>query len=306
MEAAVSERPHVKSQDGRPRCPVCAGSLAKGKMCTFRPRVGTRPARLLACSRCECMSILTAEARAGDYFEQTGYVHPGRERLWLWHKEGMFAWLMRRANAYFPPGHGPRRMLDFGCSYGHLARRFRADRWQCIGVDVSRSILEFHRRRGEFHVFPSLDSPDIPAENVQVITMIDVLCYLDDPVGTLRTAWRKLSRPGVVMVRLPNRTRLLRIAAGLLEGLGVDIVRRLVCDHNHHWSPRTVEVAGRRAGFDETRIIHRERGYRHRWPASTIHWLAASADQATRGAAGTSLVFHAELWKGTPPENVAH
>jgi SAM-dependent methyltransferase len=238
-------------------------------------------------------------AESLDYYDRAPYVARDNAEAMRRIKGRMFAELVRRTLASFPPGEA-RLAVDIGCSYGHLGQAFQAAGWRAIGVDIAPSVLEYHRAHGTFPVYATLDDDAIPDGGVAAVTLIDVLYYLPDPLALLRLVRRKLARPGVLVIRVPHRTPYIEAAAWVQRLAGRDLVARVECDHASYWTPRTVEVAAAAAGFDGLRLIYRERGYGYALPQRLFHAATQHVAGATRGRLNLATVFHAELWKGTP------
>jgi len=255
---------------------------------------------LWVCSRCKLV-FRSPDLRAEDHFDNVSYVDHANEADWRKIKERPFTEMVRRAAAYFDSA-GPRRMVDFGCSYGHLALKFKAAGWEPIGVDVSQPVLEYHRQAGTMPAYAALDAPEIADGSVQLIAMSDVLCLVDRPVELLRTALRKLADPGLVFVRVSSLSRPIRIAVCLRRLFGIDLLPRLELDHKTYWTIQAARLAAERAGFDRVRVLRREKGYGYPNPVErAYHRVAQALSQATCGVLDLTTMFQAELWKGDPP-----
>ena len=274
-------------------------------LCTSSPHPLDGSGRVIEGSnlwRCRRCHYILREADYGApsetlYFDNVIYVMPENEEKHLRAKQRMFEHLVARTSRYFDFRQRPRTMVDFGCSYGHLGKAFQAAGWNVIGVDVSWSIATYFREHQPFPAYEDLDSEDIPTGKVDAISMIDSLYYVNDPVDLLRLARWKLASPGVVLLRLANRNKFIRMAAALEKVLPVKLLDRVLIDHAGYWTVKALKIAARRAGFDRVRIFRRERGYRHPWPRKALHWATQMVSCLTGGIIDFATVFHAELWK---------
>jgi len=290
-------------------CLICGQSGVTAPLCysSYSPLTGRLPghppvSQLWRCGHCHALfridlpgidRVWTTE----EWFDQVYYVAPANEETYRGHKEGMFRDLQHRMTAAFGR---PGKLIDFGCSYGHLAATFREAGWKATGVDVAPSIIEMHRRSGKLEVFPSLDDPGIPDGQADVIAMIDVLCYVDQPLDLLRLAYRKLASPGVILLRVPNRNRFMIRGARRQDLPTRDVLCRYEVDHRTYWCARTIQVVSKLAGFDHVVIRRREKGYRY--PTArrkALHYITQAVSAATAGVIDFATVFHAELWKGS-------
>ena len=276
------------------RCPICHRGLPGkpfARSC-FAPDQGgaAKGGSRTSLRRCPACGLIFrdydyAAAPTASFFDRSVEVVPENEELVLRAKRGLVRGLVRRYGVLF--GERPRpRMVDYGCSYGHLGLAFREAGWDVAGVDIAPRVLEYHRRHGTFPVYDTLDAPEITDGSVDLIAMIDVLYYVEDPVGVLQVAYRKLARPGTVRVRLANRVKYLRAAAFLDGILGTRLFAKMDWAHKTFLSPGTLRVAARQAGFEEVCVIRRERGYRYPWPRAGFHWLTQNVSRAT-GASST-------------------
>lgn len=253
--------------------------------------------------RCpKCGVILREDRRSPEarqqYIDQAGYVLPSNSELILGLRQPMYADVVRRASNCLPNGK-QKTVLDFGCSYGHLALMFKKAGWKVIGVDAAKPIRDHHNQAGTFPVVDQIDSPSIPDGGVDAVAMIDVLYYLPDPMAVLETAWRKLASPGVLLLRVPNRGWYLRHALRWHRWVGRKRLSQIAYDHLTYWTAESIRIAARKVGFDSCRMLWRERGYQyHNLRQSLFHRATQALAALTRGAVLTSTVFHAELWKG--------
>jgi SAM-dependent methyltransferase len=91
------------------------------------------------------------------------------------------------------------RMLDVGCGLGLLFTWFASEEWQRHGVEISPTAAEFAARKWRADVaVGSLRTARFPSEHFDLVTMIDMIYYVDDPRADIREAVRIL-RPGAVL-----------------------------------------------------------------------------------------------------------
>jgi 2-polyprenyl-3-methyl-5-hydroxy-6-metoxy-1,4-benzoquinol methylase len=95
------------------------------------------------------------------------------------------------------------RLLDFGCNIGLLLFHNKERFASVTGVEINEEALKFARERfGLTQLYNTLDA--IPSgERFDVITLIDVIEHVPDPVGLLASLQARLNPGGAILLRLP-------------------------------------------------------------------------------------------------------
>ena len=91
----------------------------------------------------------------------------------------------------------PSNQLDFGCGLGNLLRSVD---WPGVGVDISPPVVGWARNHG-VTVYDDLSEVE---EEFDLVTMIEVLEHLDDPVGVLQALNDKMVEGGHILVTVPD------------------------------------------------------------------------------------------------------
>lgn len=94
--------------------------------------------------------------------------------------------------------------LDIGCGGGYLVDALSHQGMDAFGVDTSEYVVERARTlaRGTFVLGTASEA--IGAERFDLVTMIDVIEHLPNPVATLRDAVRLVRPGGIIMVLTPR------------------------------------------------------------------------------------------------------
>lgn len=162
------------------------------------------------------------------------------------------------------------RLLDVGCGDGMFMDACASVGFECVGVEESGALA----KRARSSTGASVEHGRYRAEmfepgSFDVISFIQVVEHLPDPVATLRTAHDHLKPGGVVCVEVPSQTaphfllyRLTRIGWFVAEPRGV------IPQHISYFSPRSMRAATSRAGFDQAslttgRWAAKYRGWKH-------------------------------------------
>jgi SAM-dependent methyltransferase/ribosomal protein S18 acetylase RimI-like enzyme len=152
------------------------------------------------------------------------------------------------------------RILDIGCSTGVFFEFFPASNWQYHGVELSPATAEFARQtyRADVRV-GILKEVNFPDKYFDLVTLIDTICYLEDPYQDLCEARGLLREDGILAIELPGQAYISHRIRGLLSLF-----------LNRHWthvdasssyifwpSPHSLTLLLERCGFDviEFRVI---------------------------------------------------
>lgn len=154
--------------------------------------------------------------------------------------------------------------LDVGCSYGWLLERVQSAGFQAIGLEPSAAAATEARTNG-LNVVEGYFPNDIPAEvNPAVISFMDVLEHLPDPIAALQAAKQKLAPNGIVVVQVPDQACLLYQLAEAMcrvtRGRSSFALRRLWLvgfdfPHRFYFTQRTLQTVMNAAGLQVLRTF---------------------------------------------------
>jgi SAM-dependent methyltransferase len=132
------------------------------------------------------------------------------------------------------------RVLDVGCGNGETLKQFsRTGVWELHGLDIhDRNRM----RLAEIPGFAELHTcaPGDLEESFELITLIHALEHIPDPAGVLRSLKGKLRPNGVVFIQVPDAS--------------ANPFDYVIADHFLHFSPDTLGILLRRAGFSRLEI----------------------------------------------------
>lgn len=173
------------------------------------------------------------------------------------------------------------RWLDFGYGEGGLLEVAQRHGWACYGVEISRSMLDYGSGKGWAVTSDPRGDPRFANGTFDVITMIEVLEHVADPVSVLSEAAQWLRPGGLLYVTTPNA-----------RGLNCRILGQawsVVCPPQHLilWTPRALRAALARTGFKVSRL--RAEGFN---PAEILAWVRggrSAAESVNRYESGLAL-----------------
>jgi SAM-dependent methyltransferase len=121
-------------------------------------------------------------------------------RHWWWQaRERFLTETLRRA----APAEGWARALDVGCGDGLFLGVLRDFATHVEGIEINAAAVSRDTRRSYRVHIGQLDSAFQPGSTFDVITMLDVLEHMRDPLGALRRSRELLSPDGVLIVTVP-------------------------------------------------------------------------------------------------------
>jgi SAM-dependent methyltransferase len=106
----------------------------------------------------------------------------------------------------------PGRALDAGCGHGAIVHELLDRGWDAYGFDASHWLIEQARvfRRDIADRFEVGRLPDVPIDGTfDLITSIEVLEHVAEPVETVRSLGRRLKPGGRLIATTPNRRPLI-------------------------------------------------------------------------------------------------
>ena len=138
------------------------------------------------------------------------------------------------------------RLLDIGCGYGFFLQGMRSRGWKVEGVEVSEVGRQFALEEWDIHVYPQpLEGLGLPDSLFDVVTLFYVIEHLDDPLALLKEVNRILKPGGLVFLRWPHSTPIIRILGPISRKL--DLYHTPY--HLYDFSPRTMEKMLSLCGF---------------------------------------------------------
>lgn len=190
-----------------------------------------------------------------DHFELSSYTNLEFERKFYEQRFGFFKYIcdISMNNLSF---HGKRNILDIGCSYGHLLEIFRETGAQCFGVEPVEHLRE--RLIPDFTIYE--DIQEIPDhQTFNVITLIDSLYYITDPVSYLKKLKQHMADNSLMIIRVTNRTPLLNILALFNKA---KISEGIFGDQLYAFSHRSMRILFNKCGQKIMRTYYEEKGKR--------------------------------------------
>ena len=185
---------------------------------------------------------------------EVGYTDLSRSDILFQRRKEWFLDFRDRLELRLPEDR--RRLLDIGCSYGHMIRLFANAGWTVQGLEPDGKCVDYARESGLNVVLGTFPETSLDARQ-DVVTFIDSFYYLlVRPVDALTATLKLLESDGVLFMRLTNRTHLVRAYAAYARMTGKPLVvpDPIIGDALVSYSPRGIRHLLTAAGFTDVEI----------------------------------------------------
>lgn len=164
--------------------------------------------------------------------------------LWDAYMKEVFAKAANMLARRFPKAGS---VLDIGCGYGFFLLQMKKRGWQTHGMDVSETAVSYASGQGLDVTLGTLEDVKHKDNSFDVVTLFYVLEHLPDPLKALKEIRRILKPNGLLLLRLPHTTPIVRV----LSLLGIKNKLYDPPFHLNDFSPETIRALLRKAGFDK-------------------------------------------------------
>jgi SAM-dependent methyltransferase len=197
--------------------------------------------------RCETCSFVTLhsgldEAQLGRAYQDYLPEDPASIERWRAEQQPVIDRAAGTITRLCPPG----RLLDLGCGFGFFLAAMAARGFEVEGLEVSATGRRYAQHELGVKVHPGILEPGtFPDHSFAVVTAFYVIEHVPDPLAFLREIHRLLRPGGLVFLRWPHSTPLVRV----LEACRIrhDLYHRPW--HLSDFSPRTMHRALQESGF---------------------------------------------------------
>jgi SAM-dependent methyltransferase len=210
-----------RAADNFMTCAICDSPAEFVKHLSWYTSAGDVVSALYACTGCKSwFRILDTHVDLETHFSVASYTDCNREHWWRAQRRGLFehtAGLVLSTINRFGPVCSDVAVLDFGCAFGHFLEILSNRGIHGSGVEqVARLRDLIAGRQHGWRVTAALN--EWAPNSFEAVTALDSLYYVPDPLELLSDFKRILKPRGVVVLRVTNRTALLRLLRYLRPG----------------------------------------------------------------------------------------
>jgi len=145
-----------------------------------------------------------------------------------------------------------KKMLDVGCGHGFLLKEMKSRGWDVEGLEVSQTGREYALRNWNIPIYSEpLENLGLPASTFDVVTLLYVIEHIFDPLSLLSEINQVLKPKGLILLRWPQTTPVVKILGPLSNKL--DLYHTPY--HLYDFSPKTIEKMLFLAGFKSVKTI---------------------------------------------------
>jgi SAM-dependent methyltransferase len=223
------------------QCIICHAS-------DFTAILRTGPWQYLRCRSC---GLVCLWPRPGDQEllqNYAGYLPAGDKEIRQW--EQMMRPVIRTSADMIEKKLAPHRgmLLDIGCGYGFFLHEMKSRGWDVAGIEISETGRRHAKNSFDISVYAEpIERLPFPESSFDVVTLFYVIEHIADPEALLFAVKRILKPGGLLLLRWPHSTPLVKIL-GPLSG-GLDLYHTPY--HLYDFSPQTIHKLLERAGFSD-------------------------------------------------------
>ncbi len=142
-------------------------------------------------------------------------------------------------------------ILDIGCGKGWLLRIAQENNWKTYGLEVSRYASNYARKKLGLNVLTgTIAEANFPSQYFDIITMLDVIEHLENPLNDLMKLNKILKKDGLLIIETPHIGSIYyKITRKYWVGFNIF--------HNYYFSLTTMKKILEKTGFKVIKAVTR-------------------------------------------------
>jgi ubiquinone/menaquinone biosynthesis C-methylase UbiE len=152
-------------------------------------------------------------------------------------------------------------ILDVGCGFGYFLELAARKGCQPFGVEITHdAVLAARGKFGDENIFQgTLRQAEYPANLFDVITLWDVLVFVENPLAELKECFRVMKEGGILGIRVRNvffQMAAYRIYSYLNKIFSKLGMKAPYVFHAYSFGSKSIYQLLRRTGFKEIRVVN--------------------------------------------------
>lgn len=219
------------------KCPVCLEEIKPKLVETYTDPIEKKEYKIYSCPACEVEFSDPMKNPGPEWYQQftSLWGYQGKEKL-------LPNWRIKFLKE-LPKTKKRPKLLDIGCGYGDFLVEANRLGYEVTGVDFDEEKVKVAKSKGLTNIY-SMDFEQFYQEKFDkfdVITFFQLLEHLEDPSTFIDMVKDMIYPGGYIMLDLPNRQRVLRAAAGIID---------YPPHHLTRWTPNSLFEFLRRKKFE--------------------------------------------------------
>ena len=188
-------------------CPICQTSNGKTEL-----KIKTLGLHYLTCKNCEftySYEVLKMEIDRKRYVDSPAtkqHYEIRRAKTYQTLEKRKAQYILQSLNNLWTSNSS--YLLDVGCATGILLYEAQKIGWIVAGIEATQTYFEFCKSKG-LNITLGFFPEDMPKQKYDVITLLDVLEHMPDPLNFLSKTKNYLNPGGMLVVQVPNLNSLL-------------------------------------------------------------------------------------------------
>lgn len=243
--------------------------------------------------RCVCCGLVYIRIRPTEdqivryYPENSYYTYQASEEV---PSRSEYEWLARRLTTLLGT---PGSFIDIGCGDGSFLAAMQRNGWSGVGTEVHAPTAQRLRDMGYTILSGKLRTLNLPSHSFNLVSMLEVLEHIHNPLETLQEARRLLTPGGRLFITTPNIESLeFRLYGGRWVAMEPPI-------HLQLFSPKSLTKLLNEAGFSNSKIKIRTSAAVEGLTRSL--WLAIRSQKLFHSGTSDFVVpkYEAKSWRRT-------
>jgi 2-polyprenyl-3-methyl-5-hydroxy-6-metoxy-1,4-benzoquinol methylase len=160
-------------------------------------------------------------------------------------RSSIYSYVLKQVERKFPEKG---KMLDIGCGLGSLLDMAERSGWDASGIEMCPQCAVY--TKGKENIYScSLTEREFPGEDFDVVTLVNVLDFTEDPFVLLKEVRRVLKPTGVLFVRTPNTAVQVKLRT-FYQKIGRKMGTKKIGEFfNYGFTPKSMKMLLEKAGF---------------------------------------------------------